>query len=164
MKEFELGPNEHVVFQIRKHWFIFFVELLPYAIIAIIPFAIPHLIVLAPPLARTMLGIWLLITWTGAWSAFTKYFLNIWILTNERIVEIKQRSYFNREVSSLLLSRVQDVTTDVIGVLSSLLDIGHINVQSAGTTEYFHMHGIHRPEQLRDLILKYTPQEKASGV
>lgn len=178
MKEFELGPNEHVVREARKHWFIFLTELLPYAIIAVIPFALPKLLMLAPPVApyvalfdysatltRVVLGIWLLVAWTSAWGAFTRYFLNAWVLTNERVVTIKQRSFFNREVSSLLLSRVQDVTTEVSGLLPSLLGIGDIKVQSAGADIEFTMRGIPRPEQMRDLIIKYIPEEpKGTGV
>ncbi len=169
MKEFELEPGEHVVLQTRKHWFLFLAELLPYAILAVIPLALPGLLALttysapyAPlvdyraPLLRAALGVWLLLTWTLAWSAFTRYFLNAWVLTNRRIVDIKQRGYWNREVSSILLSRVQDVTTDVAGALPSLLGIGAITVQSAGAVEKFSMRGIPRPEEMRDVILKYA--------
>lgn len=178
MKEFELEPGEHVVQEARKHWFLFLGELLPYAIIVVIPFALPKLLPLAPqlapyatffeyhtPLARAGLGVWLLVTWTLAWSTFTRYFLNAWVLTNQRIVTIKQRAYFNREVSSLFLSRVQDVTTDVKGILSSLLDIGNIKVQSAGADVEFTMRGIPRPEQMRDIILKYvSTKPETTGV
>lgn len=173
MKEFELEPGEHVVLQVRKHWLLFLGELLPYAIMAILPFAVPKLLLLAPPLAlyaaffdytttlsRAGLGVWLLISWTGAWGAFTKYFLNAWILTSQRIVTIKQRGFFKREVSSLLLERVQDVTTNVTGVLFSILGIGNIKVQSAGADVEFTMRGIPRPEQMRDLIMKYIPEEE----
>lgn len=169
MKEFELEPGEHVVREVRKHWFLFLAELLPFAILVVIPFAVPNLMRLAPTLApevsffdshsalvRAALGIWLLIWWTGAWSTFTRYFLNAWVLTDQRIVDIKQRGYFSREVSSVLLNRVQDVTTDVSGVLPSMLNIGDINVQSAGTVDRFHMRGIPEPEQMRDLILKHV--------
>lgn len=169
MKEFELEPGEHVVRQVRKHWLLFLAGLLPYAILAVIPFALPNLLTLAPslapyaalldfsdPLLRAALGVWLLVVWTGAWGAFTRYFLNTWVLTNQRIVDIKQRSYFSREVSSVLLSRVQDVTTDVTGVLSSFLGIGTITVQSAGAEDEFRMAGIPRPEEMRDIILKYV--------
>lgn len=172
MKEFELEPGEHVVLQVRKHWFLFLGELLPYAIIAVIPFALPKLIVLAPPiaayanffnydtqLARAALGVWLLIVWTGAWGAFTKYFLNAWVLTSQRIVNIKQRRFFSREVSSLFLSRIQDVTTNVSGIIQSLLGIGNIKAQTAAEDVEFIMNGIPRPEQMRDLILKYVPEE-----
>lgn len=178
MKEFELEPGEHVVLQARKHWLLFLGELLPYAIIAILPFALPKLLSLAPPLtpyvaffdyttpfARAALGVWLLITWTSAWGTFTKYFLNAWVLTNHRIVNIKQRRYFSREVSSLFLSRIQDVTTEVTGILSSLLGIGDIKVQTAGEDVEFVMHGIPRPEQMRDIILRYVAEKpQTTGV
>ena len=170
-KEFELEADEHVVRQTRKHWLLFLIELLPSAILAILPFALPKLLLLAPPLVpyaaridftsplmRAALGIWLLMTWTGAWSAFTRYYLNAWVLTNERIVTIKQRGYFAREVSSVLLTRVQDVTTNVTGMLPSFLDIGNIKVQSAGADVEFTMRGIPHPAQMRDLILKYVPE------
>ncbi|MFZ3043685.1 MAG: PH domain-containing protein [Minisyncoccia bacterium] len=169
MKEFELEPGEHVVKETRKHWFLFLAELLPYAILAVIPFALPKLLMLAPPLVpyaaffdyhtplmRAVLGVWLLVTWTSAWGTFTRYYLNAWVLTNQRIVTIKQRKYFNREVSSLFLSRVQDVTTSVIGVVPSLLGLGDIKVQTAAEDVEFVMHGIPRPEQMRDIILKYV--------
>jgi hypothetical protein len=172
MKEFELGPDEHVVLQARKHWFLFLTELLPYAIFAIVPFALPKLLALAPPFApyaaffdytsitgRALLGVWLLVTWTSAWGAFTRYFLNAWVLTNQRIATIKQRTFFVREVSSLLLPRVQDVTTNVAGVIPSLLGIGDIKVQSAGAEVEFTMRGIPHPEQMRDVILKYVSAE-----
>jgi hypothetical protein len=178
MKEFELEPGEHVVLEVRKHWFLFFGELLPYAIIGLIPFALPNMLTLAPPLAgfataldyhtplaRAALSIWLLVTWTSAWGALTRYFLNAWVLTNQRIVTIKQRRYFSREVSSLFLSRVQDVTTNVVGVWSSLLGIGDIKVQSAAEDIEFTMRGIPRPEQMRDLILKYvSTKPETTGV
>lgn len=178
MKEFELEPCEHVVKEVRKHWLLFLGELLPYAILIILPFALPNILPLAPPLARyatffdyhtplarAVLGVWLLISWTLTWSTFTRYFLNAWVLTNQRIVNIKQRAYFSREVSGLFLSRVQDVTTDVSGVLYSLLNIGDIKVQTAASDVEFVMHGIPRPEQMRNIILKYISTEpKSTGV
>ncbi len=170
MKEFELEPGEHVVREMRKHWFLFVVELLPYAIFALVPLAIIPLIKVAggplvsftssftwaSPLARALLGAWWLMVWIGAFNTFTRYFLNLWVLTNDRIVDVKQRGFFNREVSSLLLNRVQDITIDTEGLMASLLDFGDINVQSAGAVDRVVMRGIPRPAQMRDIILKYT--------
>lgn len=176
MKEFELEPGEHVVLQVRKHWLLFVGEMLPYAILAVIPFALPKVLTLVPvlahyadylnyqePLQRVGLATWLLIVWTSAWGAFTRYFLNAWILTNQRISTIKQRRFFYREVSNLLLPRVQDVTTNVSGIVESMLGIGTIKVQSAGAEVEFHMRGIPAPERMRDLILKYASVEPAKN-
>lgn len=166
MKEFDLEEGEQVVRETRKHWFFFCVQMLPYVILSLFPFVLPSLLALWAPTAvyapyiapnapymHTILGLWLLALWTSAWSSFTLFYLNVWVLTNRRIVEIKQRGYFNREVSSLLLSRVQDSTTDVHGLLESLLGMGDIRVQSAGALDEFHMYGIPNPEHMRDLIL-----------
>lgn len=166
-KEFELEPGERVLAQARKHWLLFSMELLPYAILAALPLAVPRVIAFVPqlaPYARIphwpyVLGIWLLIVWTSAWGAFTRYYLNVWIVTDRRIVEVTQHRFFDREVSSVLLNRVQDVTTEVAGVLSSFLAIGTITVQSAGAVDEFHMHGIARPEAMRDLILERAGRE-----
>lgn len=174
MREFQLEPGEFVVLQVRKHWFVFVIELLPYAVIAAVPFILPKIIPMAPPLApyaalfdystplmRAALGVWLLVAWTGAWGAFTRYFLNAWVLTSQRIVTIKQRSFFNREVSSLLLTRVQDVTNAVSGLLPSLIGFGNIKVQSAGAEIQFTMRDIPHPAVMRDLIFKHIPEETA---
>jgi hypothetical protein len=170
--EFELEPGEELVRETRKHWFLYVTSLLPYALLAILPYALPNLLSLLPPaviipdletvpttISRPLIGIWLLLVWTSAWGSFTRYYLNLWVLTTQRLVEIEQRGYFSREVSITFLSRVQDVTTDIHGMLPSLLGIGTIRVQSAGATNEFKMHGIPRPEEMRDLILKYASVE-----
>ncbi|MDD3531558.1 MAG: PH domain-containing protein [Candidatus Pacebacteria bacterium] len=169
MREFELEPGEHVVLEARKHWILFLGELLPYAILILLPFALPKLLAVTPQtapyasfldyhsvLGRAGLGVWILVWWTSAWGAFTRYFLNVWVLTNLRIVDIKQRRYFSREVSSLFLTRVQDVTTEVTGIVPSLLGLGDIKVQTAAEDVEFVMKGIPRPEQMRDIILRYV--------
>lgn len=166
MKEFELETGEHVIAEMRKHWFLFLAELLPFALLAILPFALPlfsyaqplapyvERINYAEPLQRVALGIWLLLVWTSAWGVFTRYYLNAWVLTNQRIVNIKQSAFWQREVSSLLLPRVQDVTTDVSGIVRSLLGFGTIKVQTAGEEVGFVMRGIPEPEYMREVILK----------
>lgn len=177
-REFALEPGEEVLIETRKHWLLFALELLPFAFIAFVPLMLPTIISFAPPLApyahffsmssatgRAGFGVWLLLLWTAAWGFYTRYYLNLWILTNLRIVEITQRHFFDRQVSSVLISRVQDVTTEVSGILFSLLHIGNIHVQSAGAIDEFHMNGVGSPGKLRDLILaKVAEHSKNIGV
>ena len=44
--------------------------------------------------------------------------------------------------------------------MPSLLGIGNIKVQTAAEDREFIMHGLSDPEQIRDLILKYVPEER----
>jgi len=168
--EFRLDAGEHVKRAVRKHWFVLILELLPFAFIAIVPLLIPALLdfvagesgtavrilemlTFENGWVRLFMGLWWLILWIAAFSTFTSYYLNEWIITSRRIVEITQHGFFSREVSSALLNHVQDVTTDVHGLFPTLLGYGVLTVQSAGTNEYFHMHGVPHPQELRDIIM-----------
>ncbi len=172
MEEFGLEKGERIVRKVRAHWIVLVGSLLPIAVLAIAPFAIkpllnfstsatPALAIITKnitlfsnsPLAHTVLGLWWLLLWIGAFNTITYYFLNVWVLTTERLVEIRQPRYFNRKVSSFFLSRVQDVSSDVNGVLGTLFGFGFIHVETAGESETFEMHGIRRPNALRDIIL-----------
>ncbi len=176
MKEFELEPGEVVLMELRRHWFIFLVELLPFAVLALLPLTLPKLemllgtyvnlptITFTDPTTRFLLGGWWLLMWCGAFNRFTDYYLDAWVITSERIVDISQKGFFNRSVSSLLLNRIQDVTVSAKGILVSLLDIGNIQVQTAGAVERFHMRGIPHPALVRDAILRHVPNKDGAEV
>ena len=157
------------------------VNLLPFALLAwlpnIIPFAlalalhaVPTItgqlspaLVLASPYVRVVYGIWLLILWCATFNTITRYYLNEWIITTTRIIEIHQYGFFSREVSSLLLVKIQDVNVDVEGLFSTLLGFGQLEVQSAGTQEHFIMDDIPSPGWLRDIIMREIATLHADG-
>lgn len=171
MEEFDLEPGERVTRTVRKHWFVLLVSFIPFVLLAWIPtFIGPFLVSLAsanPQAAslfaelssdnrwfRLFLGLWWLILWIGAFNTFTQYYLNHWVITTLRIVRIRQRGFFAREVSSFHLARVQDVTTEVNGIFADLLGYGSVRVQTAGTeSRDFVMDGIDDPQGMRDVIM-----------
>ncbi len=171
MDEFQLEEGERVVRTVRKHWFVLVVSFIPYAFLAWVPTILgPFLIAMsaaspetataftgltdANPWFRLFLGLWWLCLWIGAFNTFTQYYLNHWVITTFRIVRVRQRGFFAREVASFQLSRVQDVTTEVNGVFADLLGYGSVRVQTAGTdSNHFVMDGIDDPQGMRDLIM-----------
>lgn len=171
MEEFQLEPGERVVRTVRKHWFVLLVSFIPFAFLAWLPTALPGVLAGAaafnpeaasalPLLSledrwfRLFLGAWWLLLWIGAFNTFTQYYLNHWVITTVRIVRVRQHGFFSREVSSFLLARVQDVTTDVHGIFADLLGYGAVRVQTAGTdSNHFVMEGIDDPQGMRDLIM-----------
>jgi len=170
MEEFELEPGEEIVLTVREHILVFSLQLIPLFILAFIPWILGGLVswfAAANPAAGASLmslgipahvwhffiGVWLLCVWTAAFGMFTRYYLTVWVITNLRIVDIKQHGFFNREVSSFMLLRVQDVTTDVSGLLATLFHFGRLSVETAGKDEDFHMTGIERPAAIRDIIM-----------
>lgn len=168
MEEFELEPGETVITEVRQHIFVLLLRLVPFVIMALIPLLILPLFSAAVhvthsanlqtqglgPIARFALAIWWLFVWMGAFTTITRYFLTVWVITSQRIVDISQFGFFSRKVSSFLLARVQDVTTDVTGIFGTLIGFGEINVETAGRDEKFRLYGIRHPEAVRDLIMR----------
>ncbi|KND47512.1 MAG: hypothetical protein AB199_03720 [Parcubacteria bacterium C7867-004] len=176
MEEFELEEGERVTLTVRKHWFVLLLSMLPFLLLAYLPTVLPGLfagfakqspellellstLTLDNMYVRLFLGLWWLMLWIGAFNTFTQYYLNHWVITSHRIVRIEQHGFFNREVSSFLLLKVQDVSTTVDGIFADLLGYGTIQVETAGTSaKHFVMDGVSDPQGMRDLIMREIGQ------
>lgn len=85
-------------------------------------------------------------------TVWLDYYLDVWVVTTERIMNINHEGLFHRKVSQQLLSRVQDVTTETKGWLQTLMHFGDIHVQTAAETEHFVFQDIEEPEEVAQLI------------
>lgn len=74
------------------------------------------------------------------------YYLDVWVVTNQRILNIDHDGLFHRKISEQQLSRVQDVTTEISGFLQTTMNFGDIHVQTAAETEHFIFRDISEPE------------------
>ena len=89
------------------------------------------------PLLILLMFIFYLFLWLFFYRAFIDYYLDVWIVTNHRILNIELEGLFNRIVSEQKLFRIQDVTTEQRGFLAHFLDYGDVFIQTAGTKERF---------------------------
>lgn len=92
-------------------------------------------------------------TWITFFIIWIDYYFDVWIVTDKRIVNIEQNGLFARETSELRLEKIQDVTTDVKGVIPTFLNYGDIEVQTAGEQEKFIFKNIPDPYAVKDLIM-----------
>ncbi|KKQ77632.1 MAG: hypothetical protein UT00_C0008G0004 [Parcubacteria group bacterium GW2011_GWA1_38_7] len=82
------------------------------------------------------------------------YTLDVWIVTNRRIIDSAQHGFFNRTISELHLTRIQDISVETRGFVQTILHFGDLQVQTAGTEEKFKFHQIPHPEKVKDEIMK----------
>lgn len=99
-------------------------------------------------------GLVLLIVWLQFMVAFTDYFLDVWIVTSDRVIDIEQRGLFNREFSEFRLERVQDVTVEVAGIIPTLLHYGDVHIQTAGEEREFIFRQVPYPHRIKDKTLQ----------
>ena len=157
-----LEEGETVVLKVHKHWWFIVVRAVVVAIILIIPLlawvVLSHLgwVVVQVPgsVAVALAALWVLTGWVMFWQFWTLYYMDMWIVTDRRLIDIDYKGFFDRNIAMLRLDKVQDLTVEVSGVIGSLLKFGHIIVQTAGTQDEFVMDQVANPEALRDAIAR----------
>ncbi len=112
------------------------------------------------PIFSIVISMYALGVWLFGFMEFTDYYLDTWIVTNERIVNIEQRGLFTRVASELHLSAIQDVTSEVRGIIHTFLDYGNVQVQTAAEKTRFIFRDIPSPEQVKETILRLVEADK----
>ncbi|MCD5380447.1 PH domain-containing protein [Candidatus Gracilibacteria bacterium] len=65
--------------------------------------------------------------------------LDMYVITNNRIIGVEQISFLNRKVSECNLGQVQEVGSHTKGLLANLLNFGTVKIQTAGNATNFAM-------------------------
>ncbi len=166
MIAFENG--ETYIKSIRRHWLFFASELVFYAVLAVIPLAVyavfgetvVSVIERGAILKGNTEGFllfcysgYLLFLWLGVCLVWTDYYLDIWIVTDQRIVDVEQNGLFNRKISEFRLDMIQDVTIKVPSLFATMFGYGDINIQTASEASKFDFRGVAHPEAMRTLIM-----------
>jgi len=104
------------------------------------------------------LSLFLPILWQITFLVVMEYYLDCWILTNERIISTKSLGLFNRIESSVAYDKIQDITIEVKGVLPALFDFGKLRIETASEMGKFTFSQIPNPEKVKEIIFEL--QEK----
>lgn len=159
--------DEHVVIVLHRHWFIFVKNVLMLLLLAVIPVAAGYLWIqatnvqlLAGSFGHTAvvmsLTLYYLFLWILIYGFWLDFYLDVFVITNKRIVDIEQAGLFGRTVAEERLYRIQDVTSDTQGILATTLQYGNVYVQTAGKTERFIFEHVAHPEHVARTILELT--------
>ncbi len=162
--------GEKLEFSLRRHPVVFLGPICVFLILAAIPYAAKAVIFADAPFTLThpfldiglklLVSIYYLGIWIFFFSQFTDYYLDINIVTNDRILDINQKGLFGRAVSELDLTRVQDVHSEIKGIIPTLLNYGKVEVQTAATEENFHFDQVPDPHRVRQRILELAALDR----
>jgi hypothetical protein len=184
IEKIQLEDDEDVLVKVRKHWFVVGLQLLGIVIVAILPFFLyvvarvllmqyTELFLAYTSILIGLYAAWLLIMWMSLFSVWTNYYLDVWMLTNKRLVTADQMGLFNRRTGSFRLERLQDINVTVRGIVPTFLDYGNLEAQTASEDVEFVARNIPRPQEFKALILATAdaitynnpqPQKNNSGL
>lgn len=163
-------PDEKLIFLLRRHP----ITVLPLAIVTLVLLASPLGIewyvqthrpdiletpsVLAPAI---LLGsIFFLFAWLFLFQYFMDYYLDTWIVTTRRIINIEQSGLFHRTMSELRLYRIQDVTAAVNGFWATIFNYGEVEIQTAGEKQRFLFEQVSDPNNISKVIIELSEADR----
>ena len=153
-------PDEKTLVVLRQHWFNILNRIVILAVLAILPFVggISLSNFLADNNVTSLYWlvtiVYLMFIWFRLFYVLFIYLGNIWIVTDHRIIDDEQHSFFSRTVSELSTVNVQDVTVNIKGFNQTLMNFGDIEVQSAATEEKFLFKSVPNPNSAKDIIME----------
>jgi uncharacterized membrane protein YdbT with pleckstrin-like domain len=157
-----LEKDEKVIRVVRKHWFAIVIQMAVSVILIFAPiifFGIFESFIAINPTTKNLFlflfiyVVFLIFVWIFIFVSWLDYYLDVWVITNKRIIDIDQQGLFNREIASLRLDNVQDIKIEVFGIINTLLKIGNLHVQTASPNKEFILYQANRPEEVKRLIM-----------
>jgi len=162
--------DEKIIKVLRKDLFILFKKVLAFAVLIIMPYIFfrfiiglfPNLMVgqISYPVIMLSGSVFYLFIWLFFFFSFIDYYLDIWVITNKRVIDVRQNGFFARTISELELQKIQDTTSEVNGFFRTIFHFGNLFIQTAGEKERFVFQDVPSPDAVRDVIIKLIAIDK----
>ncbi len=161
---------EKIVYHLRRHPIIFLKNIFLFLGLAVVPvifyifMANSFTGILESNTARLILIILASIYYLSIilinFTQFVDYYLDNWIVTNDRILNIEQHALFGRTMSELDLYNIQYVTSEIKGILPTLFNYGSVHVQTAGEITRFVFESVPNPHEIRNRLLDLAEDDR----
>lgn len=154
-------PGEKVISILRRHQIVLFWFALYLAMMLSLPFFVYDIfdflfkVSLSGPLRAIfffVVGLHLLFTAIMGFFVFIDYYLDVWIITDQRILSIEQKGLFNRVINEVRYERIQDITSVVPGLIATYFKYGDILIQTAAEKERMILKQVPDPIETRRQI------------
>lgn len=142
------GKKEAVILLMRRHWVTNIGWILGTLIFLFLPLLFPSfpLYRLLPQNFRLLsVPIWYLFTFAFFLENFLNWYFNVYLITNERVVDIDFYSLIYKEISDTRIENIQDVTYSMGGLFRTLFNYGNILIQTAAEHPVFEFEAIPNP-------------------
>ncbi len=150
-------PGEEVILVVRTHW----IAYIPNTVFALLCIFLPIILLFFPKLLNSLgsstLYIGILIVCTLLCinilvTTVLKWFFTVNIVTDQRIVVVRMDNAFYHSYAEAQLEKIEDITHKTIGFWGNMLDVGDVDIDTAGHEVDFHLRTIPRPRELQDVI------------
>jgi hypothetical protein len=167
---FPLQGNERVLAVIRRHWWFLWPRTLLLAVYAIgAPLVAAWLLDLIGLLDNIdqwfwiVAGLWFLFWAVKAAFNWYAYYNDIWVITNQRIVDSRKPHPLRHNLATADLVNIQDMTVEKRGIFANIFGFGDVNCQTAAAKVIFTLSGIPNPAEVQLMVDAERDRERTRG-
>ena len=114
-------------------------------------------------LGRILIGLFETLGLVLGGRGLVKWRMTILAVTERRVIIVRQNGFFDRHVTELPFSRIQEVAYRVSGMGATIFRYGTLLIESAGSDEPLAMERVPHPARLQDLITELQGREGGRG-
>lgn len=154
-------PNENIVLLVRQHpvylaetlFVDILILLVPWIFFVFVAFGTVfwYVFVLSLVVAGLRFGL-----------AWYKWYNTVMLLSNERVIALKQRGLAHREISECTLDGIQQINHKVKGILGTIFGYGDMEIVLSGSQHPFIIHNVPDPYEIQQEVLLAAKGETGS--
>ena len=165
--EFPLQSGEQVLAVIRRHPFFLWPRTLLWLGFAlggpIILYWVLSLINVQDDISTffwIVTAIWVVFWGVRLFLNWYQYQYDIWIITNQRILDSRKATPINHKLATADLINLQDITVHKRGIFASILGFGDVSCETATARDAFVLAGVSQPVEVQSLIDRERDRER----
>lgn len=147
--------DEHILLLLRQDFIVNTRWILGTIVFALLPVLLPlfPMFYWLPLSFRTALMFgWYVFTFGYALMSFVNWYFNVYIITDERVIDVDFYSLLFKRISETKLEKVEDITASSGGVIQSFFDYGTVNIQTAAEVPEIEFENVPRPDMVTKII------------
>ena len=107
---------------------------------------------------------WIVLSFGLMIQSFLMWFFNVYIVTDERVIDVDFNSMIYRNISSAKIENIEDVTAKTTGPLAAIFDYGTILIQTAGEKTQFEFDHVPQPAKITKLLNELILEEEREKI
>jgi len=150
-KKINLGADEKIQAILHHHPITYLKQFIIAALLILLAFFMMFYFL---SLGRIGAALFLALLVTGIFYGSREFFIwynNVFIITNERVVDTDQKGFFHKTVSEIGYDKINDISYSVHGFVQTIFKLGTIKIQATGATLI--LRNLKQPGQINQLLV-----------
>jgi membrane protein YdbS with pleckstrin-like domain len=159
--------EEKIIALLRQHWVVNVGWiLLAFVLVLVMPF-LKYLPVVSwlPANYQLILALtYFLFIYYFVTERLLKWFYNVYIITDERFVDVDFVSLLYKRISGAKIDSIQDVTYDMSGLVEAFFNYGTVRIQTASEIPTFEFENVPKPQAIVSLLNQLMMEEELEKI